>query len=131
MYTCHLQILQSPEHVILLSEVNHELRIIPLDGRPHLPTSIRQWNGDSRGRWAGNTLVVDTTNFASSSYFMGSSDNRHLMERLTRIAPDTISYEITLEDSTTWVTPWTAEISNRQDTPCRPGARTTASREAG
>ena len=73
-YTSHQQIFQGPGYVVLLSEVNHEARVIPLDGRPHLPDGFRQWNGDSRGHWEGNTLVVETTNFSSKSYFMGSSD---------------------------------------------------------
>src|SRR5438309_6027016 len=88
----------------------HEASIIPLDGRPHLPQSIRQWNGDSRGRWEGNTLVVDTTNFSPKSFFMGSTENLHLVERLTRVAPETITYEITLDDPTTWTKPWTAVV---------------------
>jgi len=95
-------------------EVIHEARIIPLDGRPHLPPSIRQWNGDSRGRWEGKTLVVDTTNFSPQSNFMGSAENLHLVERFTRVAPDTMNYEITLDDPTTWTKPWTATIPLRR-----------------
>ena len=91
-------------------ELIHEARIIPLDGRPHLPQTIRQWNGDSRGRWEGKTLVVDTTNFSPKSNFMGSAENLHLVESFTRVAPDTINYEITLSDPTTWAEPWTAAI---------------------
>jgi hypothetical protein len=87
------QIVQAPGFVVLMMEEIHDARIIPLDGRPHLPQSIRQWNGDSRGRWEGNTLVVDTTNFSAKSNFMGSAENMHLVERFTRVAPDTINYE--------------------------------------
>ena len=106
----YYQIVQTPKYVVLLMEAAHEARIIPLDGRPHLPPSVRQWSGDSRGRWEGKTLVVDTTNFSPKSYYMGSAENLHLVERFTRIAPDTIHYQITVDDSTTWTKPWTAVI---------------------
>ena len=107
-------ILQAPGYVVLMMEAIHDPRIIPLDGRPHLPQSLRRWNGDSRGRWEGSTLVVDTTNFSPHSNFMGSAENLHLVERFTRVAPDTINYEITLNDPTTWTKPWTAAIRLRQ-----------------
>jgi hypothetical protein len=109
----YYQILQAPGYVVLALEAIHEARIIPVDApgkRPHLPPSLRQWSGDSRGRWEGNTLVVDTTNFSTSNSFMGSAENLHLVERLTRTAPDTITYEITVTDATTWTRPWTAVI---------------------
>jgi hypothetical protein len=109
-YLSHYQIVQGPGYVVLLSEVNHEARIIPIDSRPHLPQTIAQWNGDSRGRWEGHTLVVETRNFSSRSYFMGAADGLHLTERFTRIAPDTIDYEITVSDPTTWARPWTALV---------------------
>jgi hypothetical protein len=109
-YTSHQQIVQGPGYVVLLSEVNHEARIIPLDGRPHLAEGLRQWNGDSRGRWEGNTLVVETTNFSPKSYFMGSADRLHLTERFTRTSPGTLDYEITVNDPTTWTKPWTAVV---------------------
>jgi hypothetical protein len=95
-------------------EMVHEARIIPLDGRPHLPPGIRQWNGDSRGHWEGKTLVVDTTNFSTSSNFMGSAENLHLTERFTRVSPDIIEYQLTLDDPTTWTKPWTAMIPLKQ-----------------
>ena len=110
----YYQILQGPGYVALTLEAIHEARIIPLDGRPHLPRNVRQWSGDSRGRWEGNTLVVDTTNFSPVSTFMGSAENLHLLERFTRVAPDTIDYEITLNDPTTWTKPWTAVIRLKQ-----------------
>jgi hypothetical protein len=110
----YYQILQTPGYVVITPEIIHDARIIPLDGRPHLSPSIRQWNGDSRGRWEGKTLVVDTTNFSPQSNFMGSAENLHLVERLTRVAPDTIQYEITLDDPTTWTKPWTAAIHLKQ-----------------
>src|SRR5262245_7040296 len=103
-------IVQTPGYVVLFLEAIHEARIITLDGRPHLPASVRQWQGDSRGRWDGQTLVIDTTNFSASNNFMGSSDHLHLVERLTRVATDRIDYEITVDDPTTWTKPWTAVI---------------------
>jgi len=107
-FTSHFQIVQSPGYVVILQEVNHEARVIPLDGRPHVGAAIQQWTGDSRGHWEGNTLVVDTTNFSPKSYFRGAAENLHVVERFTRIAPDVIEYAVTLDDSTTWARPWTA-----------------------
>ena len=112
-YTSHYQIFQSPGYVVLLSEVNHEARVIPLDGGAHLPSGLRQWNGDSRGHWEGDTLVVDTTNFSPKSYFMGSADRLHLVERFTRTSADTLDYQVTIDDPTTWTKPWTALIKWR------------------
>lgn len=106
----YYQIAQTPSYIVLFLEAVHEARIINLDGRPHLPLSVRQWAGDSRGRWEGKTLVVDTTNFSARSDFMGSSDHLHLVERFTRAAPDRIDYQITVDDPTTWMKPWTAVI---------------------
>jgi hypothetical protein len=91
-------------------------RIIPVDGSPHLPPSIRQRFGDSRGRWEGNTLVVDVTNFSPKSDFMGARDNLHLVERWTRIDAKTLEYAVTIEDPTRWTRPWTVKQEmNRQD----------------
>ncbi len=106
----YYQIFQGPGYVVLFTEMIHEARIIPLDGRPHLPSGIRQWNGDSRGRWEGKTLVVDTTNFSPKSYYMGSAQNLHLVERFTRVSAGTLNYEVTVDDPTTWTKPWTAMV---------------------
>jgi hypothetical protein len=106
----YYQIFQTPGYVVLFTEMIHEARIIPLDGRPHLPHNIRLWSGDSRGRWEGKTLVVDTTNFSPKSYFMGSAENLHLVERFTRVSPERLDYSVTLDDPTTWTKPWTAVI---------------------
>jgi hypothetical protein len=103
-------IVQTASHVVLFLEAVHEARIIHLNGRPHLPPSVRLWAGDSRGRWDGQTLVVDTTNFSLENDFMGSSDGLHLIERFTRVAPDRIDYRITIDDPTTWTKPWSAVI---------------------
>jgi len=101
---------QAPGYVVLVSELIHDARIIPLDGRPHLPQSIRHWHGDSRGRWEGSTLVVDTTNYSPKSNLLGSAENLHVVERFTRVAADRINYAITLTDPTTWERPWTAVV---------------------
>ena len=108
--TSYYQIVQSPGYVVIVMEAIHDARIIPLDGRPHLPQNIRTWNGDSVGHWEGHTLVVDTTNFSPKADFMGSAENLHLVEHFTRVAPDEIRYEITVDDPTTWVKPWTAAL---------------------
>jgi hypothetical protein len=110
----YYEIVQSPGYVVLFLEAIHEARIIPLDGRPHLPESVRAWSGDSRGRWEGDTLVVDTRNFSPSSNFMGSSENLHLVERFTRVASDRIDYAITIDDPGTWTKPWTAVVRLRR-----------------
>ena len=106
----YYQILQTPNYLAVTLEAIHETRIIPLDSRPHLPQSLRQWSGDSRGRWEGHTLVVETTNFSPKSNFMGSAENLHVIERFTRIADNTLQYEITIDDLTTWTKPWTVVI---------------------
>ena len=105
-----LQIVQGPGYVSLLHEIDHSTRVIPTDGRPHVPQNIRLWQGDSVGHWEGNTLVVDTTNFTNLSAYRGSSERLHLVERFTRTAGDTMVYQFTVEDPTTWAKPWTAEI---------------------
>ncbi len=105
----NFQILQTRDEVVLHFEMIHDARIIPLDGRPHLPPTIRQWMGNSRGKWEGETLVVDTTNFTSKTRYKGSTENMHLVERFTRIDPDTILYRFTVEDPETYLRPWSAE----------------------
>jgi hypothetical protein len=109
-YNSYIQIVQSPGYVMIMSEMAHDARVIPLDGRPHLDSRIRVWNGDSRAHWEGDTLVVDTTNFSKKSEFMGSHDALHLTERLTRIGPEILNYEFTVNDPTMWTAPWTAMI---------------------
>ena len=113
-YNNDFQIVQGPGYVAILHEMIHDTRIIPLDGRPHLPPAIRQWFGDPRGHWEGNTLVVDTTNFSEETNFRGASGNLHLIEKFTRVGPDEIKYEFTVDDPTTFTHPWSAEIPMRQ-----------------
>jgi hypothetical protein len=109
-YNSYYQIVQTGNYVVLAGEVIHDARIIPIDGRPHVPESVRLWHGDPRGRWERDTLVVETTNFSPRSDFMGSAEHLRLVERFTRVAPDVIHYEITVTDPTTWTKPWTAVV---------------------
>jgi len=108
--TTNYQIVQTREHVLIDIEIIHDVRMIPLDGRPHLPPNVRQWMGDSRGHWEGNTLVVDTTNFTDKTKFKGADENLHLTERFTRSGPDTVLYEFTVDDPTAFTRPWKGEI---------------------
>jgi hypothetical protein len=110
----YYQIVQAPGVAVLYMEAGHEARVIPIDNRSHLADDLRQINGDSRGRWEGDTLVVDTTNFSFGSYFMGATSNLHVIERLTRVGPDSITYEVTVNDPATWTRPWTAMMPMRQ-----------------
>jgi hypothetical protein len=109
-YSSVYQIVQSPTDVVFSMETIHDARIIPLDGRAHLPGSMHQWLGDSRGHWDGNTLVVDSQNFSPKANLQGSSSGLHLVERFTRVAADVLQYDATLSDPTTWTRPWTARI---------------------
>ena len=109
-YNSYIQIVQTPGYVMIMSEMAHDARIVPLDGRPHLDERIRVWNGDARGRWEGDTLVVETTNFSPKSDFMGSHENLRLTERFTRASAQVLDYEFTVDDPTTWTAPWTAMI---------------------
>ena len=104
-------IMQTADHVVIFTELNNSLpRIIPLDGRPALPDAVQLIPGDSRGRWEGDTLVVESGNFTDKTRFRGSSAALHVTERFTRVDADTIRYEFTVDDPTTWVQPWSAEI---------------------
>jgi hypothetical protein len=108
------RIVQTPGLVTIYFESGHHggiYRRIPLDGQPHLPPSVRQWLGDARGRWEGDTLVVDTTNFTGQTSFQGSTEHLHLVERFTRTAPDLILYRATIEDATVFTKPWTFEMT--------------------
>jgi len=107
-YNNNVQLFQTPDYVVILTEMVHDARVVPMDGRPHL--NIRQWKGDSRGHWEDNTLVVDTTNFQRETSLPGSTANTHLIERFTRTDANTLLYEFTVEDPTMWTRPWTAVI---------------------
>jgi hypothetical protein len=110
-YNNNFQIVQSPGYVMLLVEMIHDARVIPLDGRPQPPSGIRQWMGVSRGRWEGNTLVVETTNFNGKNPFRGTSENVKITERFMRVADNQMVYRFTVEDPSTWDKPWTAEMN--------------------
>jgi hypothetical protein len=106
------RIVQSPGTVSIFYDTGQGQgwpRIIPVTGSPHLPPHVRQWFGDSRGRWEGNTLVVDVTNFTAKTDFLGSRENLHLVERWTRTGADALEYVVTMEDPTTWTKPWTVK----------------------
>jgi hypothetical protein len=109
-YNSNLQIVQGPGYVAIMQEMIHDVRIIPTDNSPHLPSNVRQWMGDSRGHWEGDTLVVDTTNFTDKTAFRGSSENLHLVERFRRVDPNTVLYQFTVNDPSTWTQSWSAEI---------------------
>jgi hypothetical protein len=109
-YNANYQIVQGAGYVMILTEMIHDVRIIPLDGRPQAPDNVRQWMGTSRGRWDGNTLVVETTNFNGKNAFRGASENMKVTERFTRVADDSITYQFTVDDPATWARPWTAEM---------------------
>jgi hypothetical protein len=108
--TQEAQILQTPGYVVLHLQSNNDVRIIPLDGRPHSPDSVRAWKGEARGRWDGDTLVVETRNFHEDRKWRGAAGNLHLVERFTRIDDDTLLYRATVTDPTTWEAPWTIEF---------------------
>jgi hypothetical protein len=105
-----VRLLQAPGFVAITSEVIHETRIIPLDGRPHASRAIRNYLGDSRGHWDGETLVIDTTNYNGKRQIQGSGPDMRLTERFTRTSPDTLRYEFTVDDPATYTRPWTVRM---------------------
>lgn len=109
-YSSVYQVVQSPTHVVFNMETIHDARVIPIDGSPHLSERMPQWLGNSRGRWDGDTLVVETKGFSPKSNFQNSSSGLHLVERFTRVAADTLLYDATLSDPATWTRPWTARL---------------------
>ncbi len=109
-YNANLEIFQTPDYVVIVQEIIHNARIIPLDGRPHISSNIHQLSGDSRGRWEGDTLVVETTNFTGRTRFQNSTETLRVVERLRLTDANTIDYRFTVEDPNTWARPWSAEI---------------------
>ena len=107
-------ITQTPTSVVVTTEMIHDARVIRLDGSPHLPSTVHQWLGDSRGHWEGDTLVVDTTNYKPRAFRSVSSENLHVIERFTRTGPETLKYEIIIEDPDTWTRPWSLMIPLRR-----------------
>ena len=110
-----VRILQSPGYVVITHEMIHETRVIPVDGRPHVGQGVRQYLGDPRGRWEGDTLVVEVTNFSNKTDFRGSRETLRLVERFTRVDADTISYTVTIDDPATFTKPWTIGVPLRND----------------
>jgi hypothetical protein len=121
-YNQNVQLFQTSDYVVILNEMVHDARIVPLDGRPHLPGHMKQWMGDSRGRWDGDTLVIETTNFTSKTASfnptvasaIGNGETLHLTERFTRMNPGTIRYEYTVKDPSTFTRPISAMIYLRK-----------------
>jgi len=125
-YDSRVQLFQVPGYVVLFNEMIHETRVVPLDGRPHVPDTIRQWTGDSRGLWEGDTLVVETTNLSDQTNYGGTAfgdpyyrlpllgANMHLVERFRRVDANTIAYEFTVDDPTTFSKPWSVAMPMRR-----------------
>ena len=109
-YNQNVQIFQTPDHLVMLTEMVHTTRVIPLDGTPHLTDDVQQWSGDSRGRWEGDTLVVETKNFAQKRSWRGTTDGMTLVERFTRVDDGTLEYEFTVTAPATWEVPWTVNL---------------------
>ena len=109
-YNQNLGVFQTQNHIALMTEMVHTVRIVPLDGRGQLDDSIRQWSGDSRGRWEGDTLVVETTNFNGKSRWKNATDSMTLIERIRRVDDDTLEYAYTVTDPETWSSSWSASL---------------------
>ena len=109
-YNNNVQIVQTPASVAIVNEMIHNARLVDLTGRRHFPPSMRFQTGDSIGRWDGDTLVVDTTNFSIEGGFRGASTNLHLVERFTRVGPDALRYEFTVDDPSTWTRTWSVSM---------------------
>jgi hypothetical protein len=113
-YNSYFHIVQSGKTVAILMETIHDVRLIPLDGSPHLPSNIRTWLGDPRGRWEGDTLIVDTTNYLPGVFMNVSTEKLHVVERFSRADADTLKWEVTVDDPGAWSKPWTAMIPLRR-----------------
>jgi hypothetical protein len=113
LYNNNIQIVQSPDSAVIVHEMIHEARVVPLDGRPRLNENVQGWIGSSRGWWEGDTLVVETTNFNGKNIYRGSTTGLHLIERYTRVGQDRLELRLTVSDPTTWEKPWTAILPMR------------------
>jgi hypothetical protein len=117
-YNNYVELFQTRDHVVIMNEMIHDARVVPTDGRPHLPSSMRRWQGDSVGRWEGSTLVIDTTNFTDKTSVRGSGPNLHLVERFTRADANTLLYEFTVNDPDSFTRPWSVTLPmKRSDEP--------------
>ena len=117
-YNNNVQLFQTEDTVVLFAEMNHNARVVPLDGRAHLDDGIRQWTGDARGHWDGDTLVVETRNFLRETNFQRGATSQHLtlIERFTRVDEDTLQYDVTVDDPTVWTTAWTFSVPMQRNT---------------
>ena len=115
-YNNNVQIFQTADNIVLLNEMVHNARIVPLDGRPHVSQQVRQWVGDSRGHWEGDTLVVETTNFLGETAFPNAGPGLRLTERFKRVDADVLLYEFTVTDPSTWTKPWTVQVPMMKST---------------
>ena len=115
-YNNNYQIVQTPGTVVIFNEMVHDARVVPMDGRPHLPGSVRLWMGDSRGHWDGDTLVIETTNFTAKTAFRGSTENMRLVEKFRRTDADTLLYEFTVDDPAAFAKPWTVQVPSVRTT---------------
>ena len=111
-YNNNLQLFQTPDYVAIVTEMVHNTRIIPLNGRPQ--ANVPQWSGNSRGHWEGDTFVIETKGFYQATSFQNSSPNMHLIEKFSRVGPDNLLYEFTVSDPTTWTKPFTAQVPMRK-----------------
>jgi hypothetical protein len=109
-YNNNLQIIQNRDYVVIANEMIHDVRIVPLDGRPHVPAAIRRWQGDPRGHWDGDTLVVETTNFSDRTNFRGADTNLRLVERFKRVDAKTLDYQFTVDNPNVFSRPWTVSL---------------------
>ena len=109
-YNNNVQVFQTPDHVVIMTEMVNTARVIPLDGRPRLDPAVKQWSGDSRGYWEGDTLVIETRNFDSKRRWRNTTESMRLVERLTRVDAGTLEYTFTVTDPETWTSPWTASV---------------------
>jgi hypothetical protein len=111
-YNNNYQIVQTDGMIAINTEMVHQVRRIPTDGKPHLPPNVRQWFGDPRGRWEGDSLVVESTNFKGEFFgrMAAADENLRVVERFTRVAPDVLLYQFTVDDPTAWTAPWSGEI---------------------
>ena len=114
-YNNNMQLFQTEDYVVLMTEMVNTSRVVPLDGRPHIDSAIRQWSGDSRGHWEGDTLVIETKNFDAKRQWRNTTNSAHAVERITRIDADTLLYAFTVTDPETWTSSWTAEVPMRKN----------------
>ena len=109
-YNNNMQLFQTADHVVILNEMVHDARIVPLDGSDHVPADVRQWSGDSRGHWDGDTLVIETQNFTAKTSFRGTGPGLHLVERFTRVEEGILLYEYTVTDPESFERPWSVAV---------------------